>query len=71
MTKRPSPVHAIAFLALVACALDLARVFWLDVEILAAYWVEPFLFGLVMGFIFASAVFLIWRPNQSSLGDRT
>ena len=69
--KRPACVHAIAFLALVACALDLARVFWLYVEILAAYWVGPFLFGLVMGFIFASAVFVMWRPNQSSLGDRT
>ena len=69
--KRPSLVYAIAFLALVACALDLARVFWLDVEILAAYWVQPFLFGLVMGFISASVAFLIRCPNQSSLGDRT
>ena len=63
--KRLSLVHAIASLALVACALDLARAFWLDVEILAAYWVEPFLFGLVMGFIFASVIFVIWRPIQS------
>jgi len=69
--KPPSPIHAVALLALVACALDLARVFWLDVEILALYWIEPFLFGLVMGFIFASVVFLVWPPNQSSLGDRT
>ena len=71
MMQRPSPVHAIAFLALVACALDLARIFWLDVEILALYSVEPFLFGLVLGFIFASVIFVIWRPNQSSLGDQT
>ena len=69
--KHPSPEHVIGFLALVACALDLARVFWLEVEILALYWVEPFLFGLVLGFIFASVIFVIWRPNQSSLGDRT
>jgi len=69
--KRPSPEHVIGFLALVACALDLARVFWLDVEILALYWVEPFLFGLVMGFIFALVVFLIWRPNQSFIGGQT
>ena len=69
--KRPFPVHAIAFLGLVACGLDLARIFWLGLEILAAYWVEPFLFGLVMGFTFASVVFLIWRSNQSLLGDRT
>ena len=69
--KRPSPVHGIALLALVACALDLARAFWLDVEILALYWVEPFLFGLVLGFIFASVIFVIWRPNQSFSGDRT
>ena len=69
--KLPSAAHVIAFLALVAFALDVARVFWLDVEILAAYGVEPFLFGLVMGFIFASVVFLIWRPDQSSLGDQT
>jgi hypothetical protein len=69
--KRPSPVHAIAFLAFAACGLDLARVFWLDVEILALYWVEPFLFGLVLGFISASVIFVIWRPNQSSSGDRT
>jgi hypothetical protein len=71
MMNRPSPVHAIAFVALVACALDLARVFWLDVEILALYWVEPFLFGLVLGFILASVIFLTWRPNQSSLGDQS
>ena len=69
--KLPCPVHVIRSLALVACALDLAHVFWLDVEILAIYWVEPFLFGLVMGFIFASVVVLVWHPNQSSLGDRT
>jgi len=49
----------------------LARVFWLDVEILALYWVEPFLFGIVVGFIFASVIFVILRPNPSSLGDRT
>ncbi|MFZ0962043.1 MAG: hypothetical protein WAO35_14160 [Terriglobia bacterium] len=64
--KRLSPIPAVTLLSLVACGLDLARVFWLDVEILAAYWVEPFLFGLVMGFIFASVVFVIWGPNQSS-----
>ena len=69
--NHPSPVHVIGFLALVACALDLARAFWLDVEILALYWVEPFLFGLVMGFVFTSVVFLIWRPIQSFSGDRT
>ena len=69
--KYPSPEHVIGFLALVACALDLARVFWLDAQILALDWVEPFLFGLVLGFIFASVLFLIWCPNQSSLGDRT
>ncbi len=69
--KRPSPVLAIAFISLVACALDLGRACWLDVEILALYWVEPFLFGLVVGLIFASVVFLMLTPNQSSLGDRT
>ena len=69
--KHPSPVHVIAFLALVACALDLARVVWLDVEILALYWVEPFLFGLILGFIFASVIFVIWRPIQFFSGDRT
>lgn len=69
--KRPSSMHVIGFLALVACARDLARVFWLDVEILSLYWVEPFLVGLVLGFIFASVIFVIWRPNQSFSGDRT
>ena len=71
MMKHSSPVYAIAFLALMACALDLARAFWLDVEILVLYWVEPFLFGLVLGFIFASVIFVIWRPIQFFLGDRT
>ena len=69
--NHPSPVHVIGLLALVACALDLARTLWLDVEILAFYWVEPFLFGLVLGFILASVIFLTWRPNQSSLGDQS
>ncbi len=69
--KHPSPVNVIGLLALVACALDLARAFWLDVEILALYWFEPLLFGLVLGFIFASLIFVIWRPNQSSLGDQS
>ena len=69
--KYPSPEHVIGFLALIACALDLARVFWLDAQILALDWVEPFLFGLVLGFIFASVIFVIWRPNQSFSGDRT
>ncbi len=69
--KHPSPVNVIGLLALVACALDLARAFWLDVEILDLYWFEPLLFGLVLGFIFASLIFVIWRPNQSSLGDQS
>jgi hypothetical protein len=68
--KRPSPVLAIALISLAACALDLGRAFWLDVEILALYWVEPFLFGLVVGVIFASGVFLVLTPNQSSSGDQ-
>ncbi len=69
--KHLSSVHGIALLALVACALDLARAFWLDVEILALYWAAPFLFGLVPGFIFASVIFVIWCPNQTFSGDRT
>jgi hypothetical protein len=69
--NQSSSVHVIGFLALAACALDLARASWLDVEILAAYWVEPFLFGLVLGFIFASVIFVIWRPIQFFSGDRT
>ena len=69
--NRHSPTVVIAVLALVACALDLARGCWYDVEILALYWVEPFLLGLVAGFIFASVVFLAWDPGQSSSGDQT
>jgi hypothetical protein len=59
----------IAILALIACALDAARACWYDVEMLALYWVTPFLFGLVLGFIFTAA-FLICRPNPSSSGGK-
>ena len=58
----------IAFLALIACALDSARACWYSVEMLALYWVTPFVFGLVLGFTFAAAVFLICRPNPSASG---
>ena len=60
----------IAFLAFIACALDLARACWYDVEMLALYWVTPFLFGLVLGFTFAAAAFLACRPNPSSSGGK-
>ena len=68
--KLSSRVCVIAFLALIACALDLARACWYDVEMLALYWVTPFLFGLVLGFFFASAAFVICRPNPSSSGGK-
>ena len=60
----------VAFLSLIACAVDLARACWYDVEMLALYWVTPFLFGLVLGFAFAAAGFLICRPNPSSSGGK-
>ena len=60
----------IAFLAFIACALDLARACWYDVEMLALYWVTPFVFGLVLGFMFAVAAFLISRQHQPSLGGK-
>ena len=60
----------IAFLSLIACALDVARACWYDVEMLALYWVTPFLFGLVLGFTFAAAAFLICRPNPTSSGGK-
>ena len=66
----PSPTCLIAFLSLIACALDLARACWYDVEMLALYWVTPFLFGLVLGFTFAAAALLVCRPNPSSSGGK-
>ena len=66
----PSPTCVIAFLGLSACALDLARACWYSVEMLALYWVTPFLLGLVLGFTFAAAAFLICRPNPSSSGGK-
>ena len=65
-----SPTCVIAILALIACALDAARACWYDVEMLALYWVTPFLFGLVLGFAFAAAAFLACRPNPSSSGGK-
>ena len=62
--KHPFPMLVIGFLALVGCALDLARVLWLDVEILALYWVEPFLFGRGVGLILASADFRSLAPKS-------
>ena len=66
----PSRAYVVSFVALIACALDLARACWYDVEILALYWVEPFLFGLVAGFVFASVAFLRCHPKQSSSGGK-
>lgn len=65
-----SHICALAFFALIACALDLARACWYDVEMLALYWVTPFLFGLVLGFTIAAAVFVVCRPTASSSGGK-
>jgi len=66
----PSPTCVIAFLSLIACALDLARACWYSVERLALYWVTPFLLGLVLGFTFAGAAFVMCRPAPSSSGGK-
>lgn len=68
--KLSSRVCALAFFVLVACALDLARDCWYDVEMLALYWVTPFLFGLVLGFTVAAAAFVACRPTASSSGGK-
>jgi hypothetical protein len=68
--KVPSRTCAIGFLALTACAIDLARACWYSVEMLALCWVPPFLFGLVLGFAFAAVAFLISRTNPSSSGGK-
>jgi len=60
----------IAFFALSACALDLARACWYAVEMLALYWVTPFLFGVVLGMTIAGAAFVLCRPNPSSSGGK-
>jgi len=65
-----SRTRLIAFLVLIVCALDLARACWYSVEMLALYWVTPFLFGLVLGFTFAGAAFVMCRPNPSSSGGK-
>ena len=65
-----SRASVIAILALIACAIDSARACWYSVEMLALYWVTPFVFGLVLGFTFAAAAFLICRPNPSSSGGK-
>ena len=60
----------IALLALIGCALDSARACWYSVEMLALYWVTPFLLGLVLGFTFAGAAFVMCRPAPSSSGGK-
>ena len=65
-----SRTGVIAFLALIACALDAARACWYSVEMLALYWVTPFLLGLVLGFTFAAAAFVVCRPHPSSSGGK-
>ena len=65
-----SRTRVIGFLALIACVLVLARACWYSVEMLALYWVTPFLFGLVLGFTFAGAAFVMSRQNPSSSGGK-
>ena len=61
---------ALLLISPLVCGLYLTRDFWLEPEILAMYWVEPFLFGLVTGSVLAAAVFAMSRRNQQpSSGD--
>ncbi len=60
-----------ALMAPPALALYLARADFLDSEVLAAYWIEPFLFGLVIGVSLATLVFAICFPNYSSSGGQS
>ncbi len=52
-------------------ALHLARAGLLDPKVLAAYWIEPFLFGLVIGVSLATVVFAICFSNYSSSGGQS
>ncbi len=68
--KLCSPASIIAFFALIACVLDLARACWYDVEMLSLYWVPPFLFGLVLGITFATVVLVMCLTIPSSSGGK-
>jgi hypothetical protein len=64
-------INALALMSPLALALYLARARLLDPEVLAAYWIEPFLFGTVIGVGAATVVFAICFPNQSSSGGQS
>ncbi len=66
-----SIINAPALMSPLALALDLPRAGFLDSEVLAAYWIEPFLFGLVIGVSLATVVVAICFSNYSSSGGQS
>ncbi len=66
-----SIINAPALMSPVALALYLAPPGFLDSEVLVAYWIEPFLLGLLIGVTLATVVFAVCFSNYSFSGGQS
>lgn len=69
--KRLWLIPALVLTSPLTLAVYLAHEGLLEPEVLATYWIEPFLFGLAIGVGLAAMVFVVGLPNESSSGGQS